>query len=273
MKLVTVATHSDGYFPWLVKSCKRHGAELTVLGWGDIWQGFSWRTHLMLEYLRSLPPDEVVCFIDAYDVILLKSLVEIERRFVQIQQETGCKIVVAQEHIQNSLNKIGANITFGTCKNVNVNAGTYIGYAKDLRAVLHGIYKLNPSFASDDQQSLLTYCRSHPKDVHIDTSNALFYTLVDPLRSLKNSETRIDINKEDWKDSCILHAPATTNITPMLKSLGYDFSKDEEETLSAFHKKAHRQKMWYYFGLFKYSILLLMFAMAIAVVMIRKTLS
>lgn len=32
--IVTVATHNEGYFEYLVESCKRNGAKLEVLGWG-----------------------------------------------------------------------------------------------------------------------------------------------------------------------------------------------------------------------------------------------
>ena len=35
MKLVTVATRSERYFPFLLESCERHGAKLEVLGWGQ----------------------------------------------------------------------------------------------------------------------------------------------------------------------------------------------------------------------------------------------
>lgn len=37
MRLVTVATHSERYFPYLLESCKRVDAKLDVLGWGQPW--------------------------------------------------------------------------------------------------------------------------------------------------------------------------------------------------------------------------------------------
>jgi hypothetical protein len=33
MHIVTVANKSEGYFEYLVESCKRNGGELEVLGW------------------------------------------------------------------------------------------------------------------------------------------------------------------------------------------------------------------------------------------------
>ena len=159
MKLVTVATHSDGYYPWLLQSCTRHNAELTVLGWGEKWKGFSWRFTLMIDYIKSLNPNEIVCFIDAYDVILLQPLEKIAKKFIKIQNETNCKMVVAHELHSTYIQKFGTDITLGTCKNRNVNAGTYIGYAKDLIETLPKIYELGPHYHSDDQKSLIEYCK------------------------------------------------------------------------------------------------------------------
>jgi hypothetical protein len=39
---------------------------------------------LIEEYLHTLPPDEIVCFIDAYDVIIVQSPEIIENRFNNI---------------------------------------------------------------------------------------------------------------------------------------------------------------------------------------------
>lgn len=78
MKLVTVATHSERYFPYLELSAKRNGHDLVVLGWGEKWQGFAWKFMLMLEYLKTLKPDEIVCFVDAYDVVILEDPKTIE---------------------------------------------------------------------------------------------------------------------------------------------------------------------------------------------------
>jgi hypothetical protein len=43
VKIITVATKSDYYFPYLKESIKRNGSELIVLGYNEVWQGFNWR--------------------------------------------------------------------------------------------------------------------------------------------------------------------------------------------------------------------------------------
>ena len=41
MHIVTVVTHSENYFPYLVESCKRNGSDLIILGYGEKWLGFN----------------------------------------------------------------------------------------------------------------------------------------------------------------------------------------------------------------------------------------
>jgi hypothetical protein len=83
MKLVTVATHSERYFPYLKLSAEKYGHELVVLGWGEKWKGFVWRFELMREYLKNLDPNEIVCFIDAFDVVILQDPQTIEAKFLK----------------------------------------------------------------------------------------------------------------------------------------------------------------------------------------------
>ena len=135
MKLITVATHSDGYFPFLMESCKRHNASshLTILGWQQKWLGFNWRNNLVLNFLESIPkPDhEVVCFIDAYDVILLKDFETLEETFKN-HPHSKHAIIVSIEQIKSIRAKIGS-LYFGKCQGHSINAGCYIGYASNIK--------------------------------------------------------------------------------------------------------------------------------------------
>ena len=53
MKLITVATHNDGYFKWLKESCKRYNYDLVILGYNEKWKGFNWRLELMIRMKLS----------------------------------------------------------------------------------------------------------------------------------------------------------------------------------------------------------------------------
>uniref|UniRef100_A0A6C0ECT0 Uncharacterized protein n=1 Tax=viral metagenome TaxID=1070528 RepID=A0A6C0ECT0_9ZZZZ len=60
----------------------------------------------MIDYLKSIDKDELVIFIDAYDVLLLKPLDDIEEVFNNITKVSGKKIIISCEN-NNFLNKIG----------------------------------------------------------------------------------------------------------------------------------------------------------------------
>ena len=46
--IITIATNSELYFPYLVDSCKKNGIPLTVLGYGEKWTGFTFRFDKMI---------------------------------------------------------------------------------------------------------------------------------------------------------------------------------------------------------------------------------
>jgi hypothetical protein len=215
MKLITIATHSDRYFPILLESCKRYGAELIVLGWGMKWNGFMMKFNLLKDYLKTLDSNEIVCIIDAYDVILLNTLDVLEEKF----RKTNANIIVAREGCDHIwlMKEFFYNIFFGKCNNVAINAGTYIGYVNALLEMIENICNVLDCTNSklDDQIILTNYCKKN--NIYIDLSQEIF---------LVNCYIeKITIDK--LKTSCIYHAPGDANINKILIELGYDVSKIE----------------------------------------------
>lgn len=239
MKLVTVVTHSDGYFPWLLQSCERFGISLEVLGWGQKWQGFAWRLTLMMRYLRDLDPREVVCFIDGYDVIMLKPLQELETRFHRLKYEyPKCKVFVAEERHVHTVQRWGTKMTFGTCKDRFLNAGTYMGYAGDILEIIENIYAINPKFNADDQQMLLSYCAKYPEDIYVDRNSLLFFTIVRTLQDIQDVPI--------VGDPCIFHGASNTNMNGLIQRLGYAMTDDDKKKMMQFHWASQRRKVIYY---------------------------
>ena len=224
LHIVTVATESDYYFPYLIDSCKKNGKELTVLGYGEKWRGFSWRFKLMIDYLKKLKDTDIVCVIDGYDVVCSRNLFEMKDEFIKLQNKINCKIIISHDKISTSnflyfLNKIYNNFYFGKCKNINLNAGTYIGYVKDLLEVLLLIYKNNDY--QDDQQMLTKYCNMN-NDIYIDIENKLFLTYNKPYSEISN--LTIINNKIVYNNQhpFFIHAPGGTYLEKTLILLGYD---------------------------------------------------
>lgn len=250
MKLVTVVTHSEGYFPWLLQSCERFGASLTVLGWGEKWNGYAWRLKLMSDYLSTLKPTEVVCFIDGYDVILLRPLQELQAVFLELKQNHAFKIAVALERPLTKMTQLGAYISFGACNNRLLNAGTYIGFVQDLQEIIRNVYNVNPDFQADDQQLLLKYCRKSPQDIYIDVHSKMFLTLINPTQDINLQAQALSGNKP-----CIFHGAYCTDMNMLIRALGYTMSVQDRRQLVAYNKQMLRTKTMYYARLTKHIFL------------------
>ena len=219
MHIVTVATHSQYYFPYLVESCKQNGSELVVLGFGEKWLGFNWKYTKMMEYLSTLPKEDVVCFVDGYDVICTRNLDELESEFYRIKQKTKCKMIVGHDK-RISFNKIAVAF-FGQCKSKDLNSGTYIACAGDMKHIIQKIYDLNPTTNADDQIAMTTYCQQS-NDLYIDEKNELFLTILHSLSDLNQHVTyEKGVLTYQNQHPFFIHAPGCGHLDTIIETLGY----------------------------------------------------
>jgi hypothetical protein len=245
LHIISVATESKYYFPYLLESCKRNGKNLEVLGNGEKWKGFSWRYELMINYLKNIPSDHIVCFVDGYDVICCKNLNNIVNDFLEIKKRTGCKIIVGSDIPIKT--RFLSYIYFGTCKNKLINSGTYLGYASDILEILTNIYNLNPDSSNDDQILMTKYCQKNDKEIYIDTENLFFLSISSPLEEL-DKYVEIDKNTHELKYNSnkpyFIHANGYGYLNNVISKLGYTIEKDyiKKELSNNFIE----QKVWHY---------------------------
>lgn len=219
LHIVTVATESKYYFPYLVESCKRHGKKLEVLGFGEKWTGLSMKIRLMVDYLKKIPENDIVCFVDGYDVICVRDLNELKGEFIRLSKTHNCKIIVAEDKHQNILfSQIGIYM-FGN----NINSGTYMGYSKDILNLLTTIRSTNNKDSIDDQILINTHYNSDPTIFFIDYNSELFYTKCNILQEIdkdvivSNNEVYFNNNKPFF-----IHAPSGY-FDGLLTKLNYNY--------------------------------------------------
>jgi hypothetical protein len=231
MKFVTVATDSRWYFEYLIQSAHRHNIPLEILGWGEHFQGWVWRMKLLLSYFAKQKPDEIICFLDAYDVIFLQDATVIEKRF----KEIGARVVVAEDYnVDPFMEFVARRYIFGTCKKVRVNAGTYIGYAGDILAMLTTMCEENSCLTRqdlDDQKMLTELCQKQPNRFHIDTQKRIFLCIC-----FKTGMDDAGIDVVDKKlmykkkiDPCILHGAGNANMDEVILKLGYKLTESHQK--------------------------------------------
>ncbi len=223
LTVVTVSTDKKFYYPHLVESCIKNNKHLVTLGMGEKWQGYNWKFSKMLDYLHTLNEDTIVCFVDGYDVICCKDLNKLADEFIRLKNNHKCKIIVGYEK-----NRTINSLFFGTCKNKNLNSGTYIGYNKDLKKIIQEIYNLNPDNKADDQVLMTKYCNSNPNDIYIDVNNELFLTIFKPLQdaskyiSIKDNKTYNNNNNNNNNQPFFIHTPGNGFLDNVIIKLGYN---------------------------------------------------
>ena len=270
--IITIATNSELYFPYLVDSCKKNGIPLTVLGYGEKWTGFTFRFDKMIQYLKKLDPNDVVCFIDGYDVICVRNLNEMTDVFLQLKKKNNCKIVIAENNIIiNNLYNVVLYITvktsFDKCKNKLINAGSYIGQVKDILYVLEQVYTGDNTL--DDQKILVKYCKSNPNDIYIDLKNELFLTIdrpfdsIHPYLTVKNNKIYYNNNRPFF-----IHGNGHTYLDSTLDLIGY-------KNVNINHKLYYKNKSKYfistYFNEICYvSIYIIIFIVLFIYIMVKK---
>lgn len=223
MRVVTYATHDAGFLKYLVLSAKRHHVQLDIIGWNTNWNGFGDKYRGMNLYLQSVPDDDVVLFIDAYDVLLLRSLdgLEIEYRQKFFERKPKIVLSVAPSH---RLTDQWYRVFFDQCRNVNVNTGTYIGYAGLIKKVLISICQQENCHDKnfDDQRSLTSFCNQHDDMFEFDEQQKWFlnfglleYWTLPPFQVI-DKQVVYKGNRP-----YVLHCPGNLDMTPYILLLGY----------------------------------------------------
>lgn len=268
--IITVSTGSELYFPYLIDSCKKNGQELTVLGYGEKWTGFTFKFDKMIQYLKKLNQNDIVCFIDGYDVICARNLDELTNVFLQIKKIHNCKIVIAENKIKidnffNSYNYINVRRYFGNCKKISINSGTYIGHVKDILYILEQIYTGDNTL--DDQQILTKYCKKSPNDIYIDINNELFLTIDRPFDSI-DSYINIKNNKiyHNNNQPFFIHGNGSTYLDSILLHLGYKNvninNKLYEKNVIKYYYVTYFSAFWYIIVYIVLFIILLIYILA-----------
>lgn len=192
----TVASYKNANFNKLLLSCEKNHIDLEVIGLGLPYYGNGTKLVLMAEYLKTLSDNEIVMFVDAFDVILVADKELILEKFLNMNTsflmsaEKNCypsQLFNRYPPMQHAFRYI--------------NTGSYIGYVRDLKAWLEDLPPVNSS-ASDQLQVSDHYLNGHVF-FELDHYCELFL----PLYLVKDQELVIDV--ENRKVHCL-----TTNSEP-----------------------------------------------------------
>ena len=125
LHVVTFAT-DESRLVYLKQSCKNSGLEITII-MKPSWNGYQDKILYIKEFLQNIPETDIVCFVDAYDVLGLSDKDEILKKFYSF----NCELVIGAElNCYPGQNKQQyPQLEYSTNYNY-VNSGGYIGYKR-----------------------------------------------------------------------------------------------------------------------------------------------
>ena len=250
MRFMTLATHSDGYLPWLQRACTRYGVTLQILGDGRHWEGYQTKTLATAAALRAIPPDELVCVIDAYDVMLVRDpTTSLERDFAAC----GAAILVACETHgagwSGPLMRAVMEFGWGRCHRHLVNSGMVMGRTRDLRPFYRALADRAPSASADDQRELVRLCNARPEAVVVDCTGAFCAHVMRWWGSILDEPglavARGDVSFHGQRPY-LVHGFGNTDMDELIQALGYPMTSGDRRRLRAERRRAFARKVWHY---------------------------
>ncbi len=159
LHVCTVASYDDPGLVRLQRCCEGLGLDLVVLGYGKPYPRHGIKLHYVREHLNTLPNDDILLFVDAFDVIILDDAQTILEKFFSkkapfvISTEINCG--------PNPPAYVRENYPSAATKFRFINSGGYIGYVKFMK-------KLFDSFALDigssgREPTQIYFLRDHDK--------------------------------------------------------------------------------------------------------------
>lgn len=156
LKAITVCTKSCPQLDNWRRSGEYNNIECIVIGMGEKWGGWIWRTQKYLEYIDTLDPNEIILLTDATDVIFIDNADQILSKFIN----NGSKVIIGAEpacctgiYSSGSLRYKAEQTLKERIPNNRYrfpNGGLMIGYVKDISKLLR-----ENSDDTDDQAGYL----------------------------------------------------------------------------------------------------------------------
>lgn len=214
MKFITVDTAASPKLERLKRSCRHHGIPLEVIGEGRPYPGHGAKIEFVIEYLSAQDPDEIVMFVDGYDVVFLAGSGEIERKFntfahpMVFSTEQNCNVnggLFARFPVWFRYPKGKRPYRF-------INSGSYIGKAGYMRDFLQGA---DVPLTASDQTVINQYFVSNPAKAALDCDQEIF-TCTAGRTGLEEEDYRVEDgrlrNVVTNSLPCVLHCPGKNYI-------------------------------------------------------------
>ncbi len=225
LHVCTVANRMHPNLEKLMISCKENGIELEIIGMGKPYRNNTDKLRMMRSYCRQLPDDDLILFVDAFDVLILADKREIVSRFLAfdapmvMSMEMSCfpSYVTARFHPPTS-----SPFKY-------INTGGYIGWVKGVRSWLDAFDKTLASFKSDQGATHRLFIKA-PQFYALDHWSEIFLCLYQvPFdQVLIDAPNKRVVCAYTSSSPCVLHANGNSfHLWDQVYSLFFDPERDK----------------------------------------------
>ena len=266
MKLITYSTHNSGYFDALKISAKNNGFELIVLGFNEEWKGFTQKFIDIKLYLNNIQDkNEIVCFVDGFDCIVLGSSTEMLEKYKSTNVDKILFTVDIDSFLSTQIfGKI--NEKDKDYKYNRINAGCYIGKVKHILELFTNLCNAFECKAESNDQELLTnyytkcidclnmdYDRNIFYNIQLDL-NTLYWQLLIITNNYQTYKAPLSNSYYNFKDKrlilndnnnkpIIIHGNGDTNMDTIVENLNLPISKKDNKNYFEYSIKPFLKKI------------------------------
>lgn len=229
IKVVCVATKNIFYLDWLKESCTKNSIELVILGDGEKWESYFTKIKLLYKYILNQDENEIICFVDAYDVLMIKDKQTLLDRYLQFERSNPNKVCVSHQirvmfdclsipNFEEQCRERFNSPSYDNC----LNGGGLIGRCSILRNIYHDILYLDEyKDMKDDEESLTRYNVLNPGVFHIDLERLFFDAILDPFTDNSYYPT----------DACFIHKTGSARMLNLIENYGYTVTNEDRKRI------------------------------------------
>ena len=277
--VLTYATHSQGYFEALRESCRRFGYDLRILGLGEKWRGYGRKFTAVIEELSSLAPDQLVMFVDAFDVFMCGPASDAIKGFQKAGSPPmlvgASRSMLLGDAFQRQLFQDTHESPQCTDSPYSMLcSGTFMCTAANGHRLLSSLLPIDE--AADDQILLASLRNKHgDATIKLDCHFFVFATLMPPFLHMAVPEKdEISIVDKDGAlrvysgvtktYPCVVHGPANAVLSPIINAMKLTTPTDVETTPVLYLAK----KVCYHAGNVLWQFAYLLLALALLIILL-----
>lgn len=227
--LIIYATHSEGNFDILIQKASELGYDISIVGWGNKWEGFYKRTLDLYEFFKTRPSNEIIMCIDGFDSMILENTQTTLATFASFESPIVWGIEESNSLLRRYL--------FRSKYNYTLNGGSFIGVNKYLQLIFNEIvhkYGIN-NYKQDDQRIVNQMNNKSPlfqSLVQPDLESKIFANLIynNFVNTILRNNNALTHNynengiyhKKTGTYPCVISGPGNVKLDEILKTMGYN---------------------------------------------------